>query len=565
MPRLPRVFPSREVRFVSDLVPGLVPGLVSSLVPSLAVLLVLGLTLSGPSSALAQTELNGQTSSGAFYKITVPDGWQPADGLVLWNHGFDLSPIGPVDSLGPLADLQLAEGYAVAASSYSLPGWALFNTVRDSEEMVDAFEGFFGEPDQVLLFGASLGGIVTAQQLEQADLGNVVGAYPICGAVAGSRVWDGGLDLLLIYDAVCSGVPGGTLPGVDGTNPFPPNPLTSQAAFGAALQTCTGIFSDPADRSADQAARLQKILDVTLLPENFLVTDMSFGVYGLGDLFFDPNKLNQRAAFDNVGVDYGDEEINENIQRVASNPFDRLFLMSNYTPSGEVGGAKIMSLHTDKDGLVIVENETAYAAVVPPENLTVAIAVEDTPSHCEFTAAELVSGWESLRAWVAGAPQPTAADWQATCQALDAGGLADGPCRIDPAFVLTDLDGRVRPRAADQAGPPECVEDDTTLCLQQDRFQVRIAFEDPNGTGGDGMARPLETDTGAFWFRRATNLEVTVKVLDGRNSNGFFWVFFASMTNVSFELEVLDTVTGARKTYTNPQGTLASVADTKAF
>ena len=59
---------------------------------------------------------------------------------------------------------------------------------------------------------------------------------------------------------------------------------------------------------------------------------------------------------------------------------------------------------------------------------------------------ELVAGWETLRGWIAGLPQPTAASIQATCEALVAGSLAAGPCRIDPTFVIPDLDDRVRPR-----------------------------------------------------------------------------------------------------------------------
>ncbi len=34
-------------------------------------------------AAQAQTELTGQTSDGAYYKIMVPDGWTPAAGLAI--------------------------------------------------------------------------------------------------------------------------------------------------------------------------------------------------------------------------------------------------------------------------------------------------------------------------------------------------------------------------------------------------------------------------------------------------------------------------------------------------
>ena len=119
-------------------------------------------------------------------------------------------------------------------------------------------------------------------------------------------------------------------------------------------------------------------------------------------------------------------------------------LQDNYTPTGDVRGAKIVSLHTDKDGLVIVENESEYASVVPAANLVTAVAIEPTPSHCGFSNAETAASWESLRGWVAGGPQPTAAGIQALCVVLAP--TVGGPCRIDPAFVIPDMDGRIRPR-----------------------------------------------------------------------------------------------------------------------
>ena len=74
--------------------------------------------------------------------------------------------------------------------------------------------------------GASLGGIVTADALERADEFNIDGAFAFCGAMGGSRVWDGAHDIRLSYDAVCGDVapiPGGAtgLPPVPGViDPF---------------------------------------------------------------------------------------------------------------------------------------------------------------------------------------------------------------------------------------------------------------------------------------------------------------------------------------------------------
>ena len=62
---------------------------IKTLVAAVAALIIsTGFIFTG--HAEAQTVLTGQTASGAFYRIEVPDGWQAADGLVIWNHGFDM-------------------------------------------------------------------------------------------------------------------------------------------------------------------------------------------------------------------------------------------------------------------------------------------------------------------------------------------------------------------------------------------------------------------------------------------------------------------------------------------
>ena len=81
---------------------------------------------------------------------------------------------------------------------------------------------------------------------------------------------------------------------------------------------------------------------------------------------------------------------------------------------------------------------------MPTANLTTAIVVETEPTHCEFNAAEVVAAWQSLETWVAGGPQPDAAAIQAACANVPA--EHPGPCRIDPGFVIPDMDGRIRPR-----------------------------------------------------------------------------------------------------------------------
>jgi ELWxxDGT repeat protein len=157
------------------------------------------------------------------------------------------------------------------------------------------------------------------------------------------------------------------------------------------------------------------------------------------------------------------------------------------------------------------------------------------------------------------------------------GSLADteafGPRGATVAGVVT-AGPAARPAAAPagRSGPPRpgtaagCVPGPERLCLAGGRFAVTARWKLPDGTGGAGRAVPLAGgDTGYLWFFDAGNVEVVLKVLDGRPVNGRFWVFFGALSDVEYTLTVTDTETGAEKTYANPRGRLASVADTGAF
>ena len=107
---------------------------------------------------------------------------------------------------------------------------------------------------------------------------------------------------------------------------------------------------------------------------------------------------------------------------------------------------------------------------------------------------------------------------------------------------------------------------DTTLCLNGGRFKVEVSWRVASqGTAGAGRAVPLTGDTGQFWLFSDNNIELVLKVVDGRVVNGKFWVFYGALSDVAYTITVTDTVTGAVKTYSNPQGRLASVADVAAF
>ena len=130
--------------------------------------------------------------------------------------------------------------------------------------------------------------------------------------------------------------------------------------------------------------------------------------------------------------------------------------------------------------------------------------------------------------------------------------------RIESAMTLS-------PEAA--FAPAACTTNSTTLCLNAARFQASVIFSAPSLgiTNAPAQAVPLTSDTGYFWFFSANNVEIVLKVVDGRAFNNFFWVFEGALTDVAYTITVTDTQTGAVKTYSNPAGHLGSFADTAAF
>lgn len=101
----------------------------------------------------------------------------------------------------------------------------------------------------------------------------------------------------------------------------------------------------------------------------------------------------------------------------------------------------------------------------------------------------------------------------------------------------------------------------------QDRFVARVSWTDFSGISGSGHPVPGPTqESTLFTFFSPGNWELLVKVLDGCAINGHFWVLTAGATNVEYTIEILDTVTGAEWTYTNPLGTSSpAITDTEAF
>jgi hypothetical protein len=115
----------------------------------------------------------------------------------------------------------------------------------------------------------------------------------------------------------------------------------------------------------------------------------------------------------------------------------------------------------------------------------------------------------------------------------------------------------------------------TSLQLLGGRFAVTASWTEPGGshTVHTAAAVQFSDESGYFWFFDPTNVELSVKVLDGTPLNHHFWVFISSMTNVGYTVTVEDTAPGCplfatdcpTKTYTAKQGTNRNFIDLGSF
>jgi plastocyanin len=122
--------------------------------------------------------------------------------------------------------------------------------------------------------------------------------------------------------------------------------------------------------------------------------------------------------------------------------------------------------------------------------------------------------------------------------------------------------------SATLATPAPCVPGANTLCVNNNRFKIEVAFNSSAG-GGSGFAVPLASApaSGLFYFFDPTNIEMLIKVLNACVPPfNHYWVYFAATTNVEFATVVTDTQNGQTRAYFNPLNRAAvPVQDGNAF
>jgi pimeloyl-ACP methyl ester carboxylesterase len=391
------------------------------------------------------------TLQGAKYEIQLPKTWNGT--LLIYSHGYRYAQpappaFTPVETSAQSASdpttaaALLAQGYALAGSSYKSNGWAVSDGVAAAEDLHAFFAQNVGEPYRTLVWGDSLGGLITETIAEQHPEW-VDGAAPLCGALAGV-VPNMNLALDVSYAVK-------TL--ID-----PQLKLTGYASYADAVknwQSAVGkLVAAASDQKGGGTAKVLYVADVVDAPvqtETFDGSTVTSRVKAtvealataLGYATFARYDLEQRFGGNpsgNVGVDYStrisadEASLIDSVTPGSVARFDALMaagqrvtadskalasaLASGGDPKGTIT-APTITLHTAADPLVLVQNESFFRArfdkaqsagkaeadlvqlyTVAPATYPEKPGAPYGAGHCNFTSQSRVAVIDLLTTWV---------------------------------------------------------------------------------------------------------------------------------------------------------------------
>jgi len=391
----------------------------------LAVAFVLLAVASGVSAQTGVTIYPGALPDGATYLIEVPTPWNGTP--FLYSHGYVVpGSSNPAQDVGdPLTRLfLLSNGFALAGSSYATTGWAIEQALLDQIAVLDLFTNTVGTPKQTVAWGLSLGGMITAGLIQRYP-DRFDAALPMCGVLSGGvATWNTALDSAFAFRTLLA-------PGLELVHIHKPldNLTLAEAVLTAAQATPQGrarfaLVSALADGpgwfyplSPEPAAtdfvgqEMNQFLWAQNVDFPFIFAfraelearahgnpSSNTGVDYRKQLEHSRDAVEVRALYEQAGLDLDADlkMLNETV-RISADPMATEYLERNIVYNGEIH-IPVLTLHTTGDGLVVVENESAYRRVVREEGNEAFLrrTFVARAGHCTFTPAETIAAVETL-------------------------------------------------------------------------------------------------------------------------------------------------------------------------
>jgi pimeloyl-ACP methyl ester carboxylesterase len=380
--------------------------------------------------ARAQAGVNpiaGTLPDGATYLIEVPANWDGT--LFLYSHGY-VTP----GSANPAQDVgdsltrvyMLSKGYALAGSSYATTGWAIQQALPDQIAVLDVFKKMVGHPKRTIAWGHSLGGIITAG-LIQRHPDRFDAALPMCGVLSGGvATWNTALDSEFAFKTLLA--PGTGLQVVNIADPLANLDLAetvlaeaqatpqgqARIALAGALSDLPGWFTPlspepvPTDFAGQEANQFlwDQLVDFPFVfafraeLEARAQGNVSWNTGVDYKVQFDRSigRDQVRALYQQAGLDLDtDLKTLNDAARISADPQAVHYLENNIIFDGEIH-IPVLTLHTKGDGLVVVQNESAYKQVVDAAGNGEFLrrTFVSRAGHCAFTPAETIAAVQTL-------------------------------------------------------------------------------------------------------------------------------------------------------------------------
>ena len=399
---------------------------------SLLSLVVFAVLLVVPGRALAQPGVVAHTGTlpdGATFLIEVPANWNGT--LFLYSHGYVIpgtaNPAQDVAISDPATRFfMLSSGFALAGSSFATTGWAIQQALPDQIAVLDLFSQIVGTPKRTIAWGHSLGGMITAGLIQRYP-DRFDAALPMCGVLSGGiATWNTALDSAFAFKTLLG--PGSGLQLVNITDPVANLNLAEEilaAAAGtpqgrarlslvAALGDTPGWFTplSPEPAPTDFASQqMNQFLWAQMVDFPFAFAfraDLEFraqgnpswntGVDYRVQFEHSAGAAEVRALYAQAGLnlDADLKMLNETV-RIGADPQAANYLKEDITYNGEIH-IPVLTLHTTGDGLVVVQNESAYRDVVAEEGNERFLRRRfiSRAGHCAFTPAETIAAVKAL-------------------------------------------------------------------------------------------------------------------------------------------------------------------------
>lgn len=357
--------------------------------------------LSPPIASGQEGCVDGPQSTGAIYRICMPDSWN--GDLVLWAHGY-VDPQEPVAI--PEGQLTLPDGtslpdivnglnYAFATTSYRDNGLVVPLAVDDLIDLVNVFETQEGAPGKVFVIGASEGGLITTLAVE--DHPDVFdGGIAACGPVGNfnTQVSHFG-DFRVLFDYFFPGILPGDGPDIpqevidNWDSVYEPAIVSAIQSNSSAIRQLMAVSKAPFDPT-----NLTSVIETVrgLLWYNVHATNDAIAKLG-GNPFENSTKVYRGSNNDYL--------LNWNVKRFSADPQALAEIAASYQTSGNLE-VPLVTLHTRGDPIVPYVHEDLYTAKTISAgdwfmHLNVPI---DRYGHCEFQAQEALFSFFLLQVLV---------------------------------------------------------------------------------------------------------------------------------------------------------------------